>query len=79
MKIYRLIIRNRERLLGHFESDTPWSEEATKEILACLSKHSDYHFELQIAYDEKRLVESTPQGVRVLSRELLFKPVPLDI
>lgn len=79
MKTYRLVIRNRERLLGHFESSTPWSEESVKEIASRLTEQDGYRLELLIAYDERRLVESTPQGVRVLSSEPLFKPAPFRI
>jgi hypothetical protein len=78
MKTYRLVIHQGDRLFGHFESDTPCSAEAVKAIAACLSQCEGYRLELRVAYDEKRLVESTSQGVRLLSRELLFKPSSLD-
>lgn len=78
MNTYRLIIHNRDRLLGHFESSTPSSREAIKEIADCL-KRNGYQLELLVAYDERRLVESTSDGVRLLSSEPLFKPASLDM
>ncbi|WP_341929052.1 cytoplasmic protein [Methyloversatilis discipulorum] len=78
MNTYRLIIHNRDQLLGHFESSTPSARKAVTEIADCL-KRSGYQLELLVAYDEKRLVESTSQGVRLLSSEPLFKPASFNI
>ncbi|HDS1367964.1 TPA: cytoplasmic protein [Stenotrophomonas maltophilia] len=78
MKTYRLIIRNRDRLLGHFESSTPWSLEAIKETASRFPARDGYRLELLVSHGEKRLIESTPEGIRVLSSELLFEPAPLD-
>lgn len=77
MKTYRLVIHQQDRLFGHFESSTPWSAEAVKAIAACLNQCEGYRLELLAAYDERRLIESRPEGLRVLYSELLFKPSPL--
>lgn len=79
MNTYRLVVRNRDRLLGHFESSTPSSREAIKEIIACLNERDGYQLELLVAYDERRLIESTSEGVRLVGSELLFKPTSLDM
>lgn len=78
MKTYRLVIYRHDRLLGHFESHTPWSREAARDIAARLSADDGYRLELLVADGERRLLESTPQGLRVLSREPEFKPASLD-
>lgn len=77
MNTYRLVIHQKDRLFGHFESRTPWSEEAIKAIAACLSQCEGYRLELLVADDENRLIESTKQGIRVLYSEPLFKPSSL--
>jgi hypothetical protein len=78
VKTYRLIVHRHGRLLGHFESDTPQSLEAARDIAACLHASDGYRLELLVADGERRLLEGTPQGLRVLSREPLFKPASLD-
>jgi len=78
VKTYRLVIYRHDRLLGHFESDTPWSREAARDIAARLSADDGYRLELLVADGERRLLESTPQGLRVLSREPEFKPASFD-
>lgn len=78
MNTYRLVIRRHERLLGHFESDTPWSLEAVKDIAARLREGDGYQLELLVADGEKRLLESTPRGIRALSIEKLFKRASID-
>ncbi|MDR2154052.1 MAG: cytoplasmic protein [Burkholderiaceae bacterium] len=78
MNTYRLMIHQRDRLLGHFESGTPYSEDAIKTIATSLNQCEGYRLELLVACGEKRLVESTSQGVRLLYSELLFKPFSLD-
>lgn len=77
MHIYRLIIRRHDRLLGHFESSTPWSREAVEDIAARLGTDDGYQLELLIADGERRLLESSPDGIRVLSIEYQFKTVAL--
>ncbi len=78
MKIYRLMIYRHDRLLGHFESAVPWAREAVAEIRASLVQMDDVRLELLEGYDERRVVESTPHGVRLLYSEPLFRPIPLD-
>ena len=78
MKTCRLIIHRHDRLLGYFESDTPQSLDAVRDVAARLNASDGYRLELLVADGERRLLESTPQGLRVLSREPLFKPAPLD-
>lgn len=79
MHTYRLIIRRHDRLLGHFESDAPWSLDAVKDIATRLSERDGYRLELLMADGEKRLLESTPRGIRALSIEKLFRRASLDL
>ncbi|TJZ74248.1 cytoplasmic protein [Chitiniphilus eburneus] len=78
MDTYRLIIHRHGRLLGHFESSTPGALEAVKDITARLGADDGYRIELQIADGERRLLESSPDGIRLLGCELLFRPVLLS-
>lgn len=55
MNRYRLIVHQHNKLLGHFESDTPWV---------------GYDLELLVSSSEQRLPDSRPDGIRGLSSEL---------
>ncbi|KKO73155.1 hypothetical protein [Kerstersia gyiorum] len=74
MPTYRLIIQQHGKLLGHFESSTSWSRAAIEEIASRLPATAGYQLELLAEDGERRLLESTPEGVRLLAREPIFKP-----
>lgn len=77
MKAYRLVISRHGRLLGQFDSETPWAGEAIRDLLQRLPAGDGYRTELFVAHDERRLLESGPHGLIVLGREPLFQPVTL--
>lgn len=77
MKAYRLVISRHGRLLGQFESETPWAEEAVSDLLRRLPAQDGYRTELFVAHDERRLLESGPGGLKILGREPLFQPLPI--
>ncbi|WP_448681537.1 cytoplasmic protein [Pseudomonas nicosulfuronedens] len=76
MQKYRLIIQRHGQLLGHFDSDLPWAREAVRAIAESLDGQ-DFDLELQVADSERRLLESSPAGIKVLASEPLFRPMPL--
>ncbi|MBD9500842.1 cytoplasmic protein [Pseudomonas sp. BGr12] len=76
MHKYRLIIQRHGQLLGHFDSDLPWARDAVRAIAESLGGQ-DFDLELQVADSERRLLESSPAGIKVLASEPLFRPVPL--
>jgi len=69
MAIYRLTIYQNRKLLGHFVSDTPHSQQAVSTIAAALSAEHGFHFELEVAHSERRLLQAGTSGVHVLARE----------
>ena len=77
MKAYRLVISRHGRLLGQFESDTPWADDAIRDLLQRLPVRDGYRTELFVAYEERRLLESSSQGLKVLGREPAFQPLPI--
>jgi len=76
MQKYRLIIQRHGQLLGHFDSDLPWAKDAVRHIAACLGELG-YGLELQVADSERRLLESSPAGIKVLASEPLYRPADL--
>lgn len=77
MQTFRLIIHRQDKLLGHFDTDAPWAAEAIRALSDTLTD-AGYDLELLAATSERQLLESSPEGIRVLSREPIFKAVPLD-
>ncbi len=77
MSAYRLVIRRHGKLLGHFESQTAWAQEALQDVARQLPEDLGYQLETQVSIGERRLLESTPTGIRVLGSEQLFKTVTL--
>lgn len=77
MQTHRLIIHRHERLLGHFDSSVPWSLEAVQDLVARLPETDGYRLELLVSSGERRILESSPSGVRVLSSDPLFSPATL--
>lgn len=73
MKTYRLELRRHGSLLGHFESDSARAMEVIREI----SRRLDgYDLSLLVAESERRILESGPDGIRLLGSERLFAPAP---
>lgn len=77
MQKYRLIIHRHGQLFGYFDSDQPWAREAVRAIAASLGGQG-YELELQVADGERRLLESSPTGIKVLASEPLYRPAALD-
>jgi len=77
MAIYKLTIYQNRKLLGHFVSDTPHSQQAVSTLAAALSAEHGFHFELQVARSERRLLQADTNGVHVLAREPHYEPCDL--
>lgn len=76
MNRYRLVVRRGTRLLGHFDSAAPWAQDAVQGIARCLTD-AGYDLELLVADSERRLLDSGPEGIRILSSEPIFKATTL--
>jgi len=72
MTVYRINIRHQGQLPGHVESATPWSLQAARQVAATLDAAGGYQLDYQVARDERRLIESGPAGMRLVSSEPLF-------
>ena len=75
MLIYRLNVWHHEKMLGHFESSTPRAKEAVEEVARRFPSDEGYRTEFLVARDDRRIVESTPTGVRLISSEPIFLPI----
>ncbi|MGX0957691.1 hypothetical protein AB7M18_003819 [Pseudomonas viridiflava] len=78
MSTYRLVVQRHQKLLGFFESDTPCASEAIRELVSRLPTSEGFELKLLVAMGERRMIESTPTGIRVLSREPIFSNMAID-
>ncbi|KAF0814873.1 hypothetical protein IGB42_00929 [Andreprevotia sp. IGB-42] len=79
MQKYRLIIWRHDEMLGFFETETPRAREAVDQILQHLPSREGFRVEVQTAQGERRILESGPDGLRVLGTETLFKSAALAL
>lgn len=76
MPVYRLVIKRDGRLIGHFESTAASALDDSRDIAARLPAKDGYQLSLLVAEGERRLLESTPHGIRLLASENLYTPTP---
>ncbi|EGK5437820.1 cytoplasmic protein [Salmonella enterica] len=75
MKSYRLVVRQQGRMVGHFETS---GTEALEDICVARTMFGiadGYDCELLVADSERRLLESGPEGMKILMREACYRPV----
>lgn len=72
MHTHRLVIRRHGKLLGHFDSNTPNAASAVREIASRFTEAEGFELEFLVAEQERRLLESGPEGIRLLSSEPVF-------
>lgn len=74
MDTYRLIVHHEGRLLGHFDAAGPRALADVDLVATRLGSTEGYSLELFVAQGERRLLETRPDSIRVLSAEPLFTP-----
>ncbi|MDU4171158.1 MAG: cytoplasmic protein [Citrobacter freundii] len=65
MKSYRLVVRQNGRMVGHFDT---CGTAALEDI--CVARAAD---------SERRMLESGPEGMKILMREACYRPVTAHI
>lgn len=75
MKSYRLVVRHNGRLVGHFDTSGQDALEDACVARAIFGVTGGYQCELQVSDRERRMLESGPDGMKVLMREPYFRPV----
>ncbi|WP_434639413.1 cytoplasmic protein [Klebsiella sp. I138] len=75
MKSYRLVVRQQGRVVGHFDTT---GNEALEDVCVARSLFGvtgGYQCDLLVSENEQRILESGPEGMKVLSREKCYQPV----
>ncbi|GHD66052.1 cytoplasmic protein [Jeongeupia chitinilytica] len=74
---YRLTIWQYGELLGFFETEAPRALDALATIIAHLPAEQGFRTQRLVAFGERRILESGPDGLRLLGVEALFQAAPL--
>lgn len=72
MRTYRLVIHQHGRLLGQFDSATPWARDAVAVLAARLPESHGFELELLVAEEERRILDVHQGQIRVLCAEPQF-------
>lgn len=76
MDKYRLVIWQHEVLLGFFETEARDAQAAVDAITRQLPATAGFRCQLQVASGERRILESGPDGLRLLGITTEFQPAP---
>lgn len=72
---YRVELSYKGRAWCRIDIDVPWPAEVLDDIRLRFSEECGYRVRVLVADAERRIVESGPEGIRLLSRNPLFKPL----
>ena len=75
MKSYRLVVRQQGRIVGHFDTTGEAALEDACVARSLFGLAGGYQCVLLVSESERRILESTPGGMRVLSREKCYRAV----
>ncbi len=79
MKSYRLVVRQNGRMVGHFDTCGTAALEDICVARAMFGIAGGYDCELLVADSERRMLESGPEGMKILMREACYRPVTAHI
>lgn len=74
MKTYRLSVYRQHRLVGNLDCHGSDAQELIARLESVLPAESGWTLSRWVSDQEKRLLESTPDGIKVLASEKLFRP-----
>lgn len=75
MQKSRLLVYRQGNYLGLIEGSQADDEQLINLIESYLATQADYRLERQQACGEKRILESSPQGIKVLAKEILYQTI----
>lgn len=72
---FRVVVYKCHRKWCSIDIESPWSSEVLIDIKSIFNLDSGFDLKIFEADDECRIYISGPEGIKLLSREVLFKPV----
>ncbi|UJJ60239.1 cytoplasmic protein [Rhodanobacter denitrificans] len=76
MNTYRLVIKRQGALVGNLDFASTTALDGIRDIARHLAAADGCTLELQVESGQRRLLESTPEGIRLLAAEVLFRAAP---
>lgn len=74
-KHFRVEVQKEGRAWCAVDIQNPWSEEALRDVTRRFPAEEGFQVSIGVAVDERRLLESGPQGrLRLLASEPIFQP-----
>ncbi len=73
MESYRLVVSLQGRTLGHFDTTGINALEDAGRARALFESVAGYQCELLVADSERRILESSPQGMKILASEKCYR------
>lgn len=73
MQQYRFIVWRHDRLWCRIDVESPWAPEVAQDVAQRFPASEGYRIDSFVATQERRIVESGPDGMRLLSREPLYQ------
>ncbi|MCT7361137.1 hypothetical protein [Thalassolituus pacificus] len=78
MSQFKILLWQNQSLLGQFESAANAGHELIQQIRSRFPQEAGFRTEVMVASDEKRIIESSRQGIRLISREVIYQPYNKD-
>lgn len=78
MSQFKILLWQNQSLLGQFESAANTGHELIQQIHSRFPQEAGFRTEVMVASDEKRIIESSRQGIRLISREVIYQPYNED-
>lgn len=75
---YRIVVWKDFRFWCKVDTHGPVAKQAAKEMMALLENQDGYSIEIQVSHDDKRILETGPNGIRLLSIEPIFTTIEIS-
>lgn len=75
---YRIVVWKDFRFWCKVDMHGPIAKEAMEEMISLLSAQNGYSVELQVSHEDKRILETSPSGTRLLAVEPIFTTVEVN-
>ena len=75
MNYYQLTIHKSHKMLGTIEISGNAAPELLKLLETIIPAQGDYSIEKSVGVGEKRILESSPHGMKILSKEIIYSRI----
>lgn len=76
---YRITIYHQEKAIGEFETNEKEPDRARDIIINLLNSNSDFGYSLEVSVGETRILESSTQGIKIISKSYEYCQIDKQI